>query len=257
MLAANTFPFPLATLQAKTSLLRDRKYRRGSIQGLGSFSKDSNSILNGRIFKHDSRASISSGEHGDSNFDITQHYDKFVDLEPFVDTGTYTVAEDTPIDRVHRLFYNMGLRHMVVIDHANDVVGMITRKDLIADGKKQIVMNFSTAARMPTLLRKSSAIVTKMGVHARKAAKRSKSKFSSPLRTSSGSSRSKIDPNVSGSSLSPKQSISPKKGSRTISGSNLAGDGTVSGGDTGKGAALTPPLTPTRAPTAMSGYTLS
>ena len=248
------FPFPCTPLQAKTSLLRDRKYRRGSIQGLGSFSKDANSILNGRGFKHDSRASISSEEHGESNYDITQHYDKFVDLEPFVDTGTYTVAEDTPIDRVHRLFYNMGLRHMVVIDHANDVVGMITRKDLIADGKKQIVMDFSTAAKMPTLLRKSSAIVTKMGLNARKAATRSKSKFSSPLRASS--SRSKINPNVSGS-LSPKQSISSKKGSRTISGSRLAGDDTVSGGDIGKGVALTPPLTPTRAPTAMSGYTLS
>ena len=44
----------------------------------------------------------------------------------------YHVLASTPAVKVHRLFRTMGLRHLVVVDEVNQVVGMITRGDLIA-----------------------------------------------------------------------------------------------------------------------------
>ncbi len=42
----------------------------------------------------------------------------------------YTVYETSTLTRVYRLFRNMQLRHLPVIDLNNRVTGIITRKEL-------------------------------------------------------------------------------------------------------------------------------
>lgn len=54
----------------------------------------------------------------------------FVDLQPFMNTMPHTVHEESSLSRVFHLFRALGLRHLVVVDHHNQVVGIVTRKDL-------------------------------------------------------------------------------------------------------------------------------
>lgn len=43
----------------------------------------------------------------------------------------YTIQALAPLSRVIALFRPMGLRHLPVVDKVNNIVGMITRKDLV------------------------------------------------------------------------------------------------------------------------------
>ncbi|CAB4016359.1 H(+) Cl(-) exchange transporter 7-like, partial [Paramuricea clavata] len=53
-----------------------------------------------------------------------------LDLRPFMNVMPYTVHEESSISRVFHLFRAIGLRHLIVVDHHNQVVGIVTRKDL-------------------------------------------------------------------------------------------------------------------------------
>ncbi|XP_024938725.1 H(+)/Cl(-) exchange transporter 7 [Cephus cinctus] len=53
-----------------------------------------------------------------------------MDLRPFMNPSTYTVQHSASLPRVFRLFRAIGLRHLPVINDTNEVVGMITRKDI-------------------------------------------------------------------------------------------------------------------------------
>jgi len=55
--------------------------------------------------------------------------DEWIDLTPYANLP-FTVRNVTPLSRVFRLFRTMGLRHLVVVDVGNRVVGIITRKDI-------------------------------------------------------------------------------------------------------------------------------
>ncbi|XP_034241904.1 H(+)/Cl(-) exchange transporter 7 isoform X2 [Thrips palmi] len=54
-----------------------------------------------------------------------------VDLRPFMNSSPYTVIHSMTLPRVFRIFRALGLRHLPVIDDTNQVVGMVTRKDLV------------------------------------------------------------------------------------------------------------------------------
>ena len=54
----------------------------------------------------------------------------WVDLRPYMDASPVTVHAAAPLERVHRLFTAMGLRHLLVVNDAHDCVGVITRHDL-------------------------------------------------------------------------------------------------------------------------------
>ena len=58
--------------------------------------------------------------------------DERIDLRPLMDRTPYTVNENLRLYRVCRLFQTMGLRQLVVLDSASAVVGIITRKDILA-----------------------------------------------------------------------------------------------------------------------------
>ncbi|KAM3599050.1 uncharacterized protein V6R79_026007 [Siganus canaliculatus] len=53
-----------------------------------------------------------------------------MDLSEFMNPTPYTVPQDTSLPRVFKLFRALGLRHLVVVDDDNQVIGLVTRKDL-------------------------------------------------------------------------------------------------------------------------------
>lgn len=53
-----------------------------------------------------------------------------IDLRPFMNASPYTLLHSTSLPRLFRLFRALGLRHMPVVNDTNEVIGMITRKDL-------------------------------------------------------------------------------------------------------------------------------
>ena len=57
----------------------------------------------------------------------------WLDLRPYANTAPYTVNETASIQRTYRLFRTMGLRFLCVVNHTNQVVGIITRKDLLPE----------------------------------------------------------------------------------------------------------------------------
>jgi chloride channel 7 len=56
----------------------------------------------------------------------------YLDLTPYMNRTPFIVQDNSSLRRVYTLFRTMGLRHLVVVDKKNSVVGIITRKDLIS-----------------------------------------------------------------------------------------------------------------------------
>eukprot|EP00592_Proboscia_alata_P028268 CAMPEP_0194446072 /NCGR_PEP_ID=MMETSP0176-20130528/128221_1 /TAXON_ID=216777 /ORGANISM="Proboscia alata, Strain PI-D3" /LENGTH=994 /DNA_ID=CAMNT_0039272717 /DNA_START=152 /DNA_END=3137 /DNA_ORIENTATION=- len=57
----------------------------------------------------------------------------WLDLRPYANTAPFTVNETASIQRSYRLFRTLGLRQLCVVNHNNQVVGIITRKDLLPE----------------------------------------------------------------------------------------------------------------------------
>ncbi|KAJ9582590.1 hypothetical protein L9F63_023078, partial [Diploptera punctata] len=53
-----------------------------------------------------------------------------IDLRPFMNPSPYTVQHSASLPRVFRLFRALGLRHLAVVNDTNEVIGIVTRKDL-------------------------------------------------------------------------------------------------------------------------------
>lgn len=62
---------------------------------------------------------------------VSENASVFVNLDPFINISTPKVDKDFSLQRSYRIFRTLGLRHLVVIDMRNKVVGMITRQDLM------------------------------------------------------------------------------------------------------------------------------
>ena len=56
-----------------------------------------------------------------------------LDLRPFMDPSPYVVNELMPLRRVYKLFNRVGVRHLVVVDCREMVVGIVTRKDVLPE----------------------------------------------------------------------------------------------------------------------------
>lgn len=54
----------------------------------------------------------------------------WLDLRPYTDTAPFTVQDCGSVQRTYKIFRTLGLRHLIVVDAANRVKGIITRKDL-------------------------------------------------------------------------------------------------------------------------------
>jgi chloride channel 7 len=55
---------------------------------------------------------------------------QYLDLTPYINQAPFVIQQGSSLSRVFQLFRTMGLRHLVVVDQHNKVVGMITRRDL-------------------------------------------------------------------------------------------------------------------------------
>ncbi|XP_077294342.1 chloride channel protein 7 [Arctopsyche grandis] len=53
-----------------------------------------------------------------------------IDLRPFMNPAPYTLLHSASLPRMFRLFRALGLRHLPIVNDINEVVGMVTRKDL-------------------------------------------------------------------------------------------------------------------------------
>lgn len=57
--------------------------------------------------------------------------DRLVDLSPFINGSAFFVSAEMAISRAYNLFRSMSLRHLAVVDNANQLVGIIGRKNLL------------------------------------------------------------------------------------------------------------------------------
>ena len=65
------------------------------------------------------------------NINISQRErDCYIDLRPFMNPTPYTIQEKSSLNRGFTLFRALGLRHLVVVNDTNQVIGIVTRKDL-------------------------------------------------------------------------------------------------------------------------------
>eukprot|EP00240_Pyramimonas_obovata_P003424 CAMPEP_0118923936 /NCGR_PEP_ID=MMETSP1169-20130426/2280_1 /TAXON_ID=36882 /ORGANISM="Pyramimonas obovata, Strain CCMP722" /LENGTH=856 /DNA_ID=CAMNT_0006864997 /DNA_START=214 /DNA_END=2784 /DNA_ORIENTATION=+ len=60
-----------------------------------------------------------------------------MDLSPYVNTSALCVHTSFSVQRTYILFRTLGLRHLVVVDDLNRVIGMVTRKNLLGQWLQQ------------------------------------------------------------------------------------------------------------------------
>ena len=53
-----------------------------------------------------------------------------LDLRPYMNLAPYSLTENSNLPRIFRLFRGLGLRHLVIVDDHNRVVGLVTRIDI-------------------------------------------------------------------------------------------------------------------------------
>ena len=60
-----------------------------------------------------------------------------IDLSQYVNTSALRIHTTFSVLRTYILFRTLGLRHLVVVDDLNRIVGMITRKNLLGHSLKK------------------------------------------------------------------------------------------------------------------------
>ncbi|KAM9024014.1 chloride channel protein C-like isoform 2-T2 [Ara ararauna] len=60
-----------------------------------------------------------------------QYQQLFINLEPYINRSAMSVQAHFSLQRTYIIFRTLGLRHLTVVDLQNQVVGVITRKDLM------------------------------------------------------------------------------------------------------------------------------
>eukprot|EP01132_Coremiostelium_polycephalum_P001196 gene1196-1509_t len=60
-----------------------------------------------------------------------QDLERSIDLRPYMNSSGITIHDTFSFSEAYKLFRTMGLRHLPVVDINNEVVGIITRKDLL------------------------------------------------------------------------------------------------------------------------------
>lgn len=58
--------------------------------------------------------------------------DCWLDLRPYLDSAPFTMNEHASVQRAYRVFRTLGLRHLIVVNKRNQVLGIVTRHDLVS-----------------------------------------------------------------------------------------------------------------------------
>ena len=69
--------------------------------------------------------------------ETSTHKHRRIDITPFVDCSAFFVLRTAAVSRAYNLFRAMSLRHLCVVDSGNQLVGMITRRDLLGHSLRQ------------------------------------------------------------------------------------------------------------------------
>lgn len=125
-------------------------------------------ILKGLILRHQLVTLIKNKCFLDSDIrlkpdDFQTHYPRYLkidevevnehdrrqklDLTPYLNFSPYSLTDNSNFPRVFRLFRGLGLRHLVIVDHYNHVVGIVTRID-IARYKVHIHLNSTSVQEL-------------------------------------------------------------------------------------------------------------
>jgi len=67
---------------------------------------------------------------------------------PFMNPAPFSVMDVTPLTRVFRLYRAMGIRHLPVTNIENEVVGILTRKELRTDFSHDLCAPLPPRARV-------------------------------------------------------------------------------------------------------------
>jgi hypothetical protein len=78
-----------------------------------------------------------------------------IDLRPFMDPSPYVINELMPLRRVYRLFNEIGVRHLTVVDCREQVVGIITRKDILPEEIEKRMMQPSNLVEYKEFLKQA------------------------------------------------------------------------------------------------------
>jgi chloride channel 7 len=57
----------------------------------------------------------------------------YIDFGPYINTGIYSISLDFYLKDAYELFRTLGLTHLMVINKKNELVGVLTRKDLLGE----------------------------------------------------------------------------------------------------------------------------
>jgi len=68
---------------------------------------------------------------------------KYLNFAPYVDISAVTVLDTFSLDKAYTLFRSMGLRHLWVLNHHGEVVGVLTKKDLMGFSIQDAVTDVS------------------------------------------------------------------------------------------------------------------
>jgi H+/Cl- antiporter ClcA len=104
---------------------------------------ESEPLLKWKDFDH----KYPSAETLSSNFKELSDRSKYVDLRPYMNPTPFTINSLAPLNRAFKLFRHQGLRHLVVINDAHDVVGVISRSDLIHSNLETILSKTTRTKR--------------------------------------------------------------------------------------------------------------
>ncbi|XP_024084240.1 chloride transport protein 6-like isoform X2 [Cimex lectularius] len=62
--------------------------------------------------------------------------DQIIDLGLYMNNSPYSLKMDSSIVNAHKLMSHMGARHVIIVNELNEVVGILTRKDIVYLRKK-------------------------------------------------------------------------------------------------------------------------
>ena len=73
--------------------------------------------------------------------DTAYYKDIYINLEPYINHSAPRIEENFSLHRTYIVFRTLGLRHLMVVDMASRVVGIITRKDLMGFNLEEKLVN--------------------------------------------------------------------------------------------------------------------